>query len=439
MPDPIQPVPGLCTSVQTLDNYRRQINLSLQLTLDAINEELGTTFSLPGLPPLPVQGLPELVVPGRAGWDRDLQIRKPVPPAGFIGNRFGIRAGGKSVEAKLRIGELPGFSIGGTGGLVVGGTDPSTFLITWINTNYQILAEQLAGESIEWTPIQVPYTELCETGAGEQDGGGSVSPGQLLVNDIVLLNNQGAILVGVAVCTPYSTLTPFTDSSCWDEAEVGGSGSSLVFSTARGASSLTIDVAGTYYEEVFDSATTSLGRGLSRGGVSNVHSTPSSVNPNLTTLYKGTPCQLIRCEIGAAGVWTITFDWEMELNHGGASTDRWVDLGFNATVYSYSANPDNSFNSTTVDILNHTILIAAPTLANGTASGTASKTIGNGFASSGQTTAEAPATGFFVSYSVGARFALHRTNINTNPPYNLEIDWNGNAELRITNFLLTIS
>jgi hypothetical protein len=192
MPDPIQPVPGLCTSVQTLDNYRRQINLSLQLTLDAINEELGTTFSLPGLPPLPVQGLPELVVPGRAGWDRDLQIRKPVPPAGFIGNRFGIRAGGKSVEAKLRIGELPGFSIGGTGGLVVGGTDPSTFLITWINTNYQILAEQLAGESIEWTPIQVPYTELCESGAGEQDGGGSVSPGQLLVNDIILLNNQNA-------------------------------------------------------------------------------------------------------------------------------------------------------------------------------------------------------------------------------------------------------
>lgn len=285
MPDPINPVPNLCSSVQTLDFYRRQINLSLQLTLDAINEELGATFTLPGIPPLPVQGLPEIIVPGRAGWDRDLKIRKPVPPAGFIGNRFGIRAGGKSAEAKLRIGELPGFTVGGTGGLVVGGTDPSTFLIQWINTNYQILAEQLASESVEWTPIQVPYTELCE-GGGEQDGGGSVSPGQLLVNDIILLNNQGAEGAAANACI----------SADWVDLVAPCAQTYVTFNdSSRGSHGITPSFSGDTFTAVVTSSindpTGSTSSTLITGGAGN-----ETVDGTGFFQTKDPPCQAVLCE-----------------------------------------------------------------------------------------------------------------------------------------------
>src|SRR5690606_34649568 len=89
---------------------------------------------------------------------------------------------------------FPSFTVEGFPGFVIGGSDPSTHIINWVNTNYQILTELLAteGVDVEFTPI--PTLDLCGGGSQSVDvPNGGVSPGQVLLNDLVNTNNQAAI------------------------------------------------------------------------------------------------------------------------------------------------------------------------------------------------------------------------------------------------------
>lgn len=321
MPTPeVTPIPGLCISQTNLTTFINNLNLSFDLMVQTINEELGVSLTLPGIPPIPLAGMPSITIPKFEAMDINRRFAKQPGLRGYVGNVFPVSQGGKGLGGKYTLPGYPGFFVEGFQGQIPG-IDPSTYIINLLNQNYQILVSQLAEEGVTVEVTEIPQLDLCgpdNTQGGQQPGGSSSSPGAVAVVGIVNQNNQNIINELPTGCIPdLSGFTTFTDTACWRELSSGS------ITLIRGVDSFSWS--------------------FTAGGVSNVvrnHRSPlqppeAAAGPDCTPL----PC---------ANAWQIDYDFS---GNAVASPDDIV-----GRFIVFSLDPDTSAR-TTIETKTHTITI----------------------------------------------------------------------------------
>ena len=287
-------MPNLCGSTANLTTFISYLNTALDLTVQSINEELGVEFTIPGVTPIPLPGMPGIALPKQDSFDVLRKLHQTQGVRGYVGNVHPVDVGGKGVENNATYPGWPTFMVEGLGGFVVPGIDPSTHIINLMNTNYQILAELLLDEGVTWEQTPIPQVDLCGGGSSTVDvgAGGGSSAGQQLFIDIVNINNQGAEeAAGGAGCVPILVFDP-SSISCWTD--VSGGTVPIYMTVNRTSTSISTSTAGPYSTPPF---------------------TPNSISATgnhfleLTQTYDSL-CNPYPCSQGI----TLTFDWAFENN-----------------------------------------------------------------------------------------------------------------------------
>lgn len=295
MADPIiiPIVPDICLSQSNLDLFWSQLNLGFQLIVQTADEELGLSLTLPGIPPIPLLGMPGIRIPRMEAQEIPLRLRRQPGVRGYVGNVYPVSQGGKGVGGKFGFPGFGGFEVEGIPPSMLPGISPSTYTMDWLNRNYQIIAELLAEEGIIFEPVPIPSVDIC--GGGDQLGGGS-SPGAALITELVNGMNQqitNAIEDAVASCfNSPNGFTPLTDAG--------------YFSAIAGT--ISANVAATTVEGIW-----------TPGGNSQLIFTgydTTAVNP-----YTGTaPAQLLAIDLCAGHGARLDYAWE--INATGAGQGR---------------------------------------------------------------------------------------------------------------------
>lgn len=194
-------VPNLCTSSANFTTFVNLLNTAFDLTVQTINEELGVDFTLPGIPPIPLPGFPSIVIPGTKEAELKRRLHETPGVRGYVGNVFPVDQGGRGLDNNAVFPGFPSFTVEGLPGWTVTGTNPSTHVIQWVNTNYQILTGLLAEEGVDLEVEQIPTVELCGGGSEFHEVGevGGISPGLVDLVDLVNRNNK-KILGNLGAC-----------------------------------------------------------------------------------------------------------------------------------------------------------------------------------------------------------------------------------------------
>lgn len=219
--------------------------MGFQLIVQTADEELGLELTLPGIPPIPLLGMPGIRIPRMEAQEIPLRLRQQPGVRGYVGNVYPVGQGGKGVGGKFEFPGFKGFEVEGIPNSMLPGISPSTYTMDWLNRNYQIIAEVLATEGITFEPVPIPHVDICAGGTQGGQGPGGTSPGVVLVTELVnQMNQQITTALAGCITSNLDTVSAFNDTACWTETvtpnssiSTSGDGSLVTFNfTAGGVS-----------------------------------------------------------------------------------------------------------------------------------------------------------------------------------------------------------
>jgi hypothetical protein len=174
--------------------FRQIVNYNLQLIVQQVQETQSITLQIPGVPEYSIT-TPDYYISPTDPYRFDIIGERPQLDSAFIGGRFPYGAPYDRIRAIGQTAGNPGLLIKG-GTLKFPGSDPLSNILTWINTNYQMIIEQVP--SLQTVIDHVPITTYspCQP----QQPGADSQPPSGPTNDttpiVTLINSTNDTILG---------------------------------------------------------------------------------------------------------------------------------------------------------------------------------------------------------------------------------------------------